>query len=226
MKEALHAVALGIAFAVEAGLVVAQRMRMDDGLNPFGLEAIADGPRVIGGVGYERDAVCVLVEELLGDRSLVLLTWRDCDVNRAAFGVDDGVDLRRETTSRTTQGIVFDPPFPPAASWCARTTEASMIRPSSSVSNCSALKMAAQWPLWDQFENRLYTVFQAPNRSGRSRQGTPVFARYKTASINFLSSSRGCGPRRFGTNGCTNDHWASVNAWRCVTSSFDHITCH
>jgi hypothetical protein len=48
---------------------------------------------------------------------MVLLTRRELDVDRASFGVDERVDLGGETTSRTTQRIADDPPFPPAASW-------------------------------------------------------------------------------------------------------------
>jgi hypothetical protein len=59
----------------------------------------------------------VVGDDLFRNGRLVLLTRRELDVDRASFGVDERVDLGGETTSRTTQRIADDPPFPPAASW-------------------------------------------------------------------------------------------------------------
>ena len=57
-----------------------------------------------------------VVEQLLGGDHFVALARRERDVDRAAFGVDDGVELGRKTSSRAAQSISFDPPFPPDAS--------------------------------------------------------------------------------------------------------------
>ena len=48
---------------------------------------------------------------------------------------------------------------------------------SSSTSTFKAANNRSQIPLLDQLRNRLYTLFHGPNRSGRSRHGTPVLAR-------------------------------------------------
>ena len=85
----------------------------------------------------------------------VSLTRRHRDVDRPRFRVDDSVELGRKTSSRAAQSISLDPPFPPDASWCARTTEPSTIEPVSSTSSCSSWKILAQCPLRAQFENRL-----------------------------------------------------------------------
>lgn len=222
MEEDLDTVALTVSTTVKARLVLATRVCVDDRFDLLRLQLVADGIRIVTGVGYERFSARVVLDDRRGDRRLVLLARRDLDVERPPFRVDEGVDLRGEPTSRMTQCIADDPPFPPAASWWARTTEASIMTPSSSSSNWRALKMAAQCPLRDQFENRLYTVFHAPNRSGRSRHGMPVLARYRTASMNVRSSSFGAGPGRDGARRRTIAHWASVSAWRYVTPSFDH----
>src|SRR4051812_35417263 len=74
-------------------------------------------------------------EKLVGLHHLVPLPRRDRDVDGAAFRVDDGVEFGRKTSARTAEGIALDPPFPPDASWCARTTEPSTIEPTSSTSN-------------------------------------------------------------------------------------------
>ena len=133
--------------------------------------------RVIAGIGNQCFPAGVPCDDGFRDGGLVPLALRELDVERPAFAVDERVDFRGEPTSRVTQSIADDPPFPPAASWWARTTEASRMTASSSSSIWSALKIAAQWPRNDQFENRLKTVFQEPKRSGRSRHGTPVRAR-------------------------------------------------
>jgi len=85
----------------------------------------------------------------------VPLARRDRDVDGPTFGVDDDVKFGRKTPARTAEGIELDPPFPPDASWCARTMEPSTIEPTSSTSNWSALKISSQWPFFAQFANRL-----------------------------------------------------------------------
>ena len=47
--------------------------------------------------------------------------------------------------------------------------------------------MTSHWPFFAQFENRLYTDFHGPKRSGRSRHGMPVFALKSTASMKSRS---------------------------------------
>lgn len=68
----------------------------------------------------------------------------------------------------------------------------------------------------DQLAKPFKTVFHEPKRSRRLRHGTPVFALYRTASMNVLSSSLGAGPRRLGTAMLTIAHCASVKAWRKI----------
>jgi hypothetical protein len=62
-------------------------------------------------------------------------------VDRPTLRVDEDVEFGRKTSSRTAQSIALDPPLPPEASWCARTTVPSMMEPTSSSSSCNSLKM-------------------------------------------------------------------------------------
>jgi len=135
VKEHLDAVTDRVTLSVEARLLLTGRIRVNDGPYPQGLQLSANGIRVVAGVGYEGFAPRVVRDDLVSDRGLVLLSWRELDVERAPFRVDEGVDLRGDPTSRTTQCIADDPPFPPAESWWARMTDASMMTPSSSTSN-------------------------------------------------------------------------------------------
>ena len=83
--------------------------------------------------------------------------------------------------------------------------------------------MTAQWPLRAQFENLLYALFQGPKRSGRSRQGRPVLALYKMASMNRRSPRTARGPVRWGgSTRCRRAHCLSLSAWRC-TPVFHHV---
>lgn len=134
----------------------------------------------------------------------------------------DRVDLGRNASSRTAQMIASGPPFPPAAPWCARTMVASRREPVSSTSMASALKTRSQDPRLAQRENRFYTVFQGPKRSGESRHGTPVLTRQMTALTKSGSPRLERGPGRRGRSASMRFHSASVSSYRC-TVSVDHI---
>jgi hypothetical protein len=144
VEEKFDMVALCVSLSVEARLSLAGRICVDDGLNFQCLQLSAYRVRVVAGIRYERLAAGVVGDDRFSDRRFVLLPRRDFDVERASLGIDEGMDFRGKPTSRTTERIAKDPPFPPAASWWARTTEASMMTPSSSASSCKALKIAAQ----------------------------------------------------------------------------------
>ena len=103
------------------------------------------------------------------------------------------VDLGSESTSAPSQGLGFFAScavcffFAPAAHGSARMIVESRIRHSRSGS-CRASKISSQVPLAAQRSYRRQTLFQFPNRSGRSRQGAPVRAIQRTASTNSLLS--------------------------------------
>ena len=61
----------------------------------------------------------------------------------------------------------------------------------------SASNSAFRLPDATHRRKRLYTASQEPNSAGRSRHGTPVRARYKSASKNARSGRVGAGPWRF-----------------------------
>lgn len=132
VKEHLDEVPRLVRLAIEPRFLLAHGMRENYRLQARFLGAGADGVGVVACVRDDLVATTVLADDRFGDGRLVLLPGRDFDVERAAFRVGEGVDLRGESTSRPPQCITLDPPFPPAASWWARTTEASMMTPYSS----------------------------------------------------------------------------------------------
>ena len=155
VKEDFNAVTLAVLFAVQTRLYISTGMGADDGLHLLRSNLRDDVVGVVGRVRDESLTLSVSSDYFFGNRAVMLLTRCEFDVKRAALGVDEGMDFGGEATSRTTQCILFDPPFPPEASWCARTTEASMMQPSSSTSSCNALSTLAQVPPWDHRLKRL-----------------------------------------------------------------------
>jgi hypothetical protein len=156
-----------------------------------------------------------VIDQVFRLRRVVLLARREDDVEGFAFGGGDRVDLGGKTSSRTAQTIASDPPFPPDASWCARTTVPSMSEPTSS-SLRRALKTPSHTPRFAHRAKRLYVVFQVPYRSGMSRQDAPVLSRHITALTNERSPNRDRGPGWTGSRSSTFAHWASLSSCRCT----------
>src|SRR5258707_1884665 len=145
MEEALDVSAKTIEGArLATPVVLARWVHGDDGLHASSANCADDRIGIVPGVGDESFAGRV-VDQSLRFRRVVLLAGREDDVKGFAFGRRDRVDLGGKTSSRTAQSIASDPPFPPAASWCARTTVPSMSEPTSS-SMRKALKAPSQTP--------------------------------------------------------------------------------
>src|SRR5690606_7623204 len=98
----------------------------DVSCSAFGGDEVDDGAAVIAAVGdYDRGArqAC----EQLGKGGLVRrLTGGDQQPHRQPVLIDDGVDLRAQSATRTANGVTRAPFFPPAACWWARTMELSI----------------------------------------------------------------------------------------------------
>ena len=114
-------------------------------------------------------------DQISGRRVITDLPARQINLDWVAQGIDYGMDLRGISTSRTTNSLFFMPPFPPEPCWWTRTYDPSIIYSSLSWSFASSKKIFSQMPRFVHLEYRLYTLFQDPNRSGKSRQGAPVF---------------------------------------------------
>lgn len=115
MEEQLDEVALPVELTVDASLLGSLFAGRNHGFDLTELQLFEDRVRVVAAVA-EAGFTCDEVDELVGDSAVVLLAWRDNDFQRPAFQIDDGVNLRRETASRTANFVFFTPPRPPAAS--------------------------------------------------------------------------------------------------------------
>ena len=151
VEAAFDAVPERVELPVEPLLPAVGGMLRDDGLHPARPDRVDDGLRGVARVGDARLAASVL-DELLGLQRFVPVPLGERDVERLALRRGDRVDLGRNASSRTAQMISSDPPFPPAASWCARTIVASRREPVSSTSIASSLKSRSQTPRFAQRE--------------------------------------------------------------------------
>src|SRR5215210_1098584 len=89
---------------------------------------------------------------------------------QAAFGATDGLAVR--------------PPFAPCPWRWTLTMVASTMAYSRSGSSETASNNRCQTSAFTQSRKRVKTLFQCPNKGGRSRQGLPVRATHSTASTN------------------------------------------
>ena len=115
MEEQLDEVALPVELAVDATLRDSLFAGRNHRFDFAKIELLQDCVRVVAAV-REAGFSCDEVDELVRDRAIVLLAWRDDDLQRPALQINDGVNLRRETASRTANFVFFTPPRPPAAS--------------------------------------------------------------------------------------------------------------
>src|SRR3954453_5423723 len=132
---------------------------------------------IVGLVGDQRGSGEV-GQQSIGTFEVVRLPRREGEAGRVAERVDQGVDLRAQAAAAAPDPA---PPVAPAAflgapalCWWARTTVLSIIAYSLSASPAKCRKILSQTPVLAQRQKRLWTFFQAPNRSGRSRQGMPA----------------------------------------------------
>ena len=116
IEEALDAIARPIEYRAEARFPATMDHRRDVWSRAGGLDLAAQPVGIVGLVGQHDGALVQVPEQLLGDRAIARLARRQDQFERQTIGVDERVDLRGESTSRTTQSVSFDPPFPPDAS--------------------------------------------------------------------------------------------------------------
>ena len=155
VEKDFHTIAPPVQVSVEpTAAALARRIAGDDDLHASLANGTSERVRIVAAVAGQCAPLGVR-EQLLGGDHFVALPLRERDVERSRLGVDDDVELGRESSSTTTQSVAFDPPFPPDASWCARMTEASTIEPLRSTRICSAFRTLDHTPRRDQLENRL-----------------------------------------------------------------------
>src|SRR5262245_31394805 len=164
-----------------------------------------------------------LLQQLLEDGGFVLLARGQHQGQQLAAALGAEMDLGREAAlgaaERFGRGV---PPFAPAACWCARTTVPSTkwtvqsTCPAASAWVWTAANSRSQSPAKRQRRKRLYSVAQAPYRSGTSRQGAPVrsFQRMPLRIVRWSRLGRPVAGRSGGSRGASCSHCRSVSSWR------------
>ena len=89
-------------------------------------EQFEDGFGVVAAIGDGVAGRPEAVDERRHGGLVGGLAWAQNQLDGQSAGVDDGVDLRAQSSTRTTDGVIRGPFFPPAACWCARTMEESI----------------------------------------------------------------------------------------------------
>ena len=174
------------------------------------------------------------VQQLVEHRRLVRLARRERHRQRLARALRAQVNLGTAAAPAAAERLLFGPPFPLAACWCARivlpstncTSQSS--RPSASACCWTAANSRSQTPARRQRRSRLASVGQGPYRSGVSRQGAPVRTFHKMPSMIRRWSSAGRPTRGFwgGSNGANRSHWSFVKSPRFVIhNSTDPDAC-
>ncbi len=129
MEEALDVATESVEAArLATPVVLSLGIHRDDWLHASLADHCDDGIRVVPCV-RDQSLAGRVSDQVLRLRDVVLLARREDDVKGPSFGRRNRVNLGGKTSSRTAQMIASDPPFPPAASWCARTTVPSMSEP-------------------------------------------------------------------------------------------------
>src|SRR4051794_16559765 len=140
------------------------------------------------------------------------------EAHEIAERVGECQDFGGQAAFGTANGLARSPPFAPCPWRWTFTMVASTMAYSMSGSSEQASNNRYQTSAFTQSWKRVKTLFQCPNRGGRSRQGLPVRAIHSTASTNKRLSL----PLRPGSPGLPRPsgsifaHWASVSTKRSI----------
>ena len=218
IDEALDQMAFLVEFGVMGEGLSAGAVSGDHGGDVAAGQVCPEGVGIEGLVGDEdldRDAS----DQRCGLGALMHLAGGEAHAQRIAERIDGDVQLGTQPAARAPDGVILSPPFAPAACWWARTMVESMITYSKSGSLAKALKRLAHTPFFDHRGKRRQTLFQLPNAGGKSRQGAPVRAIHKTASMNRRSSRPVAPQSPFlpGIRSLMYSHYRSVKPCRYIT---------
>jgi hypothetical protein len=112
-------------------------------------EGVDEVVAVVCGVANQSFWMGVL-EQRLGGREIVGLSWCERQFDRIAESIDERVYLGGQPPARSTDRLRAVFFLAPALCWCARTMVLSMIMYSLSGSLANCLKMRSKTPLFAQ----------------------------------------------------------------------------
>src|SRR3954464_15184677 len=146
------------------------------------------------------------------------LSWQEHKTYEVAQRVGERQDFGGQAAFGAANSLALRPPFAPCPCRWTLTMVASTRTYSRSGSSETASNSRCQTSAFTQSRKRVKTLFQFPNKGGRSRQGLPVRTIHSTASTNRRLSL----PLRPGSPGLPKQrgsifaHWASVSTKRSI----------
>ena len=126
IEEALDEVALAIDVSFDDALDADVALRGDMGFGAGGFDLVDDREREVPAVGDDIARQRHAIDQRRKRRLVGGLAGGEQEPDRQAAGIDDGMDLGAQSSTRTADGVIRTPFFPPAACWWARTIEESM----------------------------------------------------------------------------------------------------
>ena len=126
VEESLDQVALSIESRIDGALYLSCFHGWDMRPSSGGGDQIDDCAGVVTPVCDEVAIRLQWPDQCRHGRFVVGLTWREHDAHRQTVAIDNDIDLGAQSSTRTTDGVIRAPFFPPAACWCARTIEESI----------------------------------------------------------------------------------------------------
>jgi hypothetical protein len=124
-EEALDQIALAINAPVDGAVDEALAGGWDVSLCPAGSDEFEQCIGIIAAVGNNMTALQA-IEKVWRGSQIMGLAGCQHEPNRQAILIDQCVDLGAQSATRTADGVIFAPFFPPAACWWARMIELSM----------------------------------------------------------------------------------------------------
>ena len=117
---------MAVEFRIDRALELAIAAGRDVGAPALGCDQVEQGLGVVAAIGDEVAPGREAGEESRSHGLVGGLAWREDDPDRQAAAVDDDVELGAQSSTRTTDGVIRPPFFPPAACWWARMIELSI----------------------------------------------------------------------------------------------------
>lgn len=125
-EEPLDEISLAIEDAIDGTLDLAVALGRDVGLAAALVHQVDQMLPVVAAIGDDHGGTGQSLKQR-GRRSLVGgLALSEGDPDRQALFIHNHVDLAAQSSTRTADGVIRTPFFPPAACWWARTMELSI----------------------------------------------------------------------------------------------------
>jgi hypothetical protein len=126
VEEAFDEVALSVDLAIDGALDLAVALGGDVRSRTVRDDEIEDGAGVIAAIGDGIVCWAKAVEERLNGSLVGGLTRAQHEPQRQAASVHHDMNFGAQSASRSSDGVIRAPFFPPAACWWARTMEESI----------------------------------------------------------------------------------------------------